>query len=293
MKHVNHSPAAPQPQPQPLLPYPPGCTVGRFSRREKRFSVALWLHGEEVWVHSNNSGSMLGLKRPGMPVMVSPAANPARKLPFTQECVWMDWGRPPADSPQPPSQLAALPGPQVPCCADVAAYDTNTRGFWVGVNTSTPNRLLAAAFAAGRLPFAAGYTHLRREAVRGDSRLDACLTGPGLPPLWVECKNVTMVEDEVACFPDAATERGQKHLRAMMDIVRHGERAATFYLVQRADGQCFGPAEVVDPAYARLFWEAVAAGVEMYPFRAHIHAAGIDLGALLPLVLEKPTDESR
>ena len=286
MTHVNQSapitPAAPTatvatarvPSP-PLLPYPAHCAVGRFVSRHKRFSVAVHMHGEEVWVHSNNSGSMLGLKRQGMPVMVSPAANPGRKLAWTQECVWMDRGRPP---------LAPLPPCTSPCEADPAAYDDIRTGFWVGVNTSTPNRLLAAAFAAGRLPFATGYSHLQREAQRGDSRLDACITGPGLPPLWVECKNVTMVEDEVACFPDAATERGQKHLRAMMDIVRCGERAATFYLIQRADGHCFGPADIIDPCYAELFWEAVAAGVEIYPFRAHVSAAGIDLGELLPLV---------
>lgn len=275
--HVNQSPVAPSPS--PLLPYPAQCAVGRFVSRHKRFSVALHLHGEETWVHSNNSGSMLGLKRPGMPVMVSPAANPARKLAWTQEAVWMNWGRP-HPTPRP------LPHFQAPCDADPRAYDAQPlagSGFWVGVNTSTPNRLLAAAFAAGRLPFAAGYAHLQREAQRGDSRLDACLTAPGLPPLWVECKNVTMVEDEVACFPDAATERGQKHLRALMDIVAHGERGAMFYLVQRADGQCFGPADVIDPTYADLFWQALDAGVEIYPFRAHISAAGIDLGELLPL----------
>ena len=157
------------------------------------------------------------------------------------------------------------------------------RGLWVGVNTSVPNRMIEVAFHAGRLAFAAGYTQCRREAKRGESRLDACLTGPDLPPLWVECKNVTMVEDGVACFPDPATERGQKHLRELMDIVRCGERAAMFYLVQRPDGHCFGPADVVDPAYAALFYEAMDAGVEIYPYRASVSPAGIELEGLLPV----------
>jgi sugar fermentation stimulation protein A len=127
----------------------------------------------------------------------------------------------------------------------------------------------------------------RREARCGASRLDARMDAPqdsGLPPLWVECKNVTMVEDDVAAFPDAATERGQKHLREMMEIVRQGQRAAMFYLVQRADGHCFGPADYVDPVYAGLFYEAAAAGVEMYPHRALVSEHGIDLGPLLPVV---------
>ncbi len=283
----------------PLLPFPSGCITGAFVRRVKRFSVEMRYRDESVWIHSNNSGSMMGLLRPGASVLASPAANPNRKLRWTQEAVRM----------------------------------TNFGGdFWVGVNTLVPNRLLEAAFHAGKLPWAAGYTHFRREASYGESRLDARLdapsggqpgvqpnvqpdvspdiwpgirratcpsaegvgknagalsqkadTTPSLPPLWVECKNVTMVEDNVACFPDAATERGQKHLREMMGLVRQGHRAACFYLIQRADGACFGPADVVDPAYADLFWQAVDAGVEMYPHRAIVTERGIDLGDLLPL----------
>lgn len=241
----------------PLLPYPAGCVTARLVGRHKRFSVELLRDGQTIWAHSNNSGSMLGLLRPGAPVLLSPAANPARRLPWTQEAVWLAG--------------TALPSGQ------------ETQGFWVGVNTSVPNRMLEAAFRAGRLPFAAGYDRLTREAKRGQSRLDGLCSGPGLPPLWVECKNVTMVEDDAACFPDAASERGQKHLRELMDIVRQGQRAAMFYLVQRPDGRCFAPADFIDPVYARLFHEAVAAGVEVYPFRARVSPAGVELGELLPL----------
>lgn len=321
----------------PLLPLPQGCVIGSFVQRRKRFSVELQLNGEELWVHSNNSGSMLGLTRPGSPVLVSPATNPARKLKYTQECVWLPQTARPTDpasattstssaaaaasaSPSSATSNAAAParstpatapektvtpGNAAPSCA-VPARSTppsNARpssadpaptrpaplalcalpGFWVGVNTNTPNRMLEAAFHAGRLDFAQGYTNLVREAKRGQSRLDGLITGPGLPPLWVECKNVTMVEDDAACFPDAASERGQKHLRELMDIVAQGERAAMLYLVQRPDGRCFAPADFIDPEYARLFYEALACGVEMYPYRALVSTGGIDLGGLIPL----------
>ena len=254
----------------PLLPLPPHCVVAAFVQRRKRFSVLLQHQGADLWVHSNNSGSMLGLCQPGAPVLASPASNPDRKLKYTQECVWLAQRAvpdPQQQQPQPPQ-----PGVQ-----------PSARGFWVGVNTSTPNRMLEAAFHAHRLPFAQGYTTLVREAKHGQSRLDGLLTGPDLPPLWVECKNVTMVEDDAACFPDAASERGQKHLRELMDIVASGERAAMLYLVQRPDGTCFAPADFIDPAYAALFYEALHAGVEMYPFRALVSPAGIDLGPLLPV----------
>lgn len=261
----------------PLLPLPPHCIVAAFVARRKRFSVLLQHQGADLWVHSNNSGSMLGLCLPGAPVLASPASNPDRKLKYTQECVW----------------LARRAVPElIESAHESGSYESGAqspaRGFWVGVNTSTPNRMLEAAFHARRLPFAQGYTTLVREAKRGQSRLDGLLTAPDLPPLWVECKNVTMVEDNAACFPDAASERGQKHLRELMDIVACGERAAMFYLVQRPDGECFAPADFIDPAYAALFYEALSAGVEMYPFRALVSPAGIDLGPMLPVRPERP-----
>ncbi len=248
----------------PLIPLPSNCITGSFVERRKRFSVLLQCGNVFVWAHSNNSGSMLGLTRPGVPVLASPATNPARKLKYTQECVWLkqwDDGSGIADTP----------------------VSTLGRGFWVGVNTSVPNRMLEAAFRAGRLPFAAGYASLMREVKRGQSRLDALLTGADMPPLWVECKNVTMVEDDVACFPDAASVRGQKHLLELIDIVACGERAAMFFLVQRPDGRCFAPADCIDPEYAALFYKARDAGVEMYPFRAVVSPHGIDLADLLPV----------
>ena len=257
---MKDSPAFPSGE-GPLLPFEGPCLAGTFLQRVKRFSVALETGAETIWVHSNNSGSMLGLTRPGSPVLASRAANPKRKLHYTQEAVW----------------LGETEG----------ARPVEGRGFWTGVNTSVPNRMLEAAFHAGRLPFAQGYNRIAREVKRGASRLDACLAGPELPPLWVECKNVTMVEDGVACFPDAASERGRKHLLELMDIVRQGERACMFYLVQRADGGCFGPADCIDPEYARLFYEALAQGVEMHAWRARVCPEGVLLQGEIP-VLEAP-----
>ena len=207
-----------------LLPFPSGCVVGRLIRREKRFFVHVLIDGKPDVAHTNNTGSMIGLLRPGAPVLLSPAQNPERKLRWTLELVW---------------------------CGDPAAYPRG--GFWAGVNTSTPNRMLEAAFGL--------------------------LEGPGMPRLWVECKNVTMSEDDVALFPDAVSERGLKHLGTLKGIVAAGERAAMFYCIQRPDACCFGPADMIDPAYAVGLRDAVAHGVEVYPHLAVLTVEGIGLEA--------------
>ncbi|MCG8533446.1 MAG: DNA/RNA nuclease SfsA [Desulfovibrionales bacterium] len=237
---------------RPLIAYPKGCVAGSFVRRVKRFSVEIMVEGESVWIHSNNTGSMMGLLREGSPVLASPATNPNRKLKWTQEAVGLHM----------PDGVK-----------------------WVGVNTQTPNKMLKIAFEEGLLSWAEGYDVFKSEAKVGDSRADGLIrcSDDSKPPIWVECKNVTMVEDEVACFPDAVTERGQKHLRNMMSLVQQGQRAVFFYLIQRPDGHCFAPADVIDPAYAELFYEALELGVEVYPYRATVTEDGIYLGELLPV----------
>ncbi|MDR1685657.1 MAG: DNA/RNA nuclease SfsA [Desulfovibrio sp.] len=242
-----------------LLPFPPGGLRATLVRREKRFMVECETSEGRFWAHTNNSGSMLGLTRPGIPVFLSPAAGANRKSAWTLEMVGL----------HPPKAGEPV--------------------LWAGVNTLTPNRLLRAAFQAGLLPWTRGYTQYRPEVRRGASRFDALFTGPGLPPLWVECKNVTMVEDDAAAFPDAVSERGHKHLREMAAVAAAGERAVFFYCVQRPDGRCFTPADYVDPVYAELFYEAEAAGVECRPQRALLSEKGVSLGDILPVAPRSST----
>ncbi len=236
-----------------FVPFPGPVTPGIFLAREKRFLVRARLEGREIWLHSNNTGSMLGLTRPGMPLLASRSDNPRRRLAHTQEAVRLGDGE---------------------------------RGFWVGVDTSVPGRMLRAAFLAGALPFLRGYETLRTEVRRGESRVDALARGRGLPDLWTECKNVTLVEDGIALFPDAPSERAARHLRELMDIVRSGARAVMFYLVQRPDGRCFGPAWAVDGRYAELFHEAVRAGVGVEAWEGEVSPSGVRLKGRLPLADE-------
>ena len=139
------------------------------------------------------------------------------------------------------------------------------------------------AWQTKAMPELIGYENFRKEAKVGQSRLDAYLAG-GKGELWVECKNVTLVEEQVACFLDAVTERGQKHLRELMKLAKTGARVALFFLIQRPDGHCFGPADFIDPVYAELFHEALGKGVEVWPYVAHVDQTGITLGKKLKVV---------
>jgi sugar fermentation stimulation protein A len=230
----------------PVVELPEKSLMAKFLRREKRFLVEVEACGKTFWVHTNNSGSMLGLLRPGAEVLISPARGPGRRLPYTLELMKID--------------------------------DT-----WVGVNTLTPNRLLRKAWELSLIPELAPYTDYRSEARLASSRLDARLTGT-IGTLWIEAKNVTLVESGVGYFPDAITQRGQKHLRELMELARTGCRVACFYLVQRGDARCFAPADFIDEEFSRLFHQALEAGVEAWPYQASVSPKGIGLASRLPIL---------
>ncbi len=145
-------------------------------KRYKRFLADVTLErGEMVTAHCSNSGRMTGCNQPGQPVYLTFHDNPKRKLKYTWEMIEM------------PTSL-------------------------VGVNTLVPNRLVAKALESGQVPELAAYDQVATEVrVNQNSRLDLKLTGDGLPDVFVEIKNCTLVEDGCARFPDAPTARGQKH----------------------------------------------------------------------------------
>ena len=115
------------------------------------------------------------------------------------------------------------------------------------------------------------------------SRIDLLLEGHR-GRCFVEVKNVTLVEEGRALFPDAVTTRGQKHLHELMRVVREGDRGVIFFTVQRGDGETVSPADMIDPEYGRLLRLAIESGVEALAYRAEVTTADIRLIERLPVV---------
>jgi len=241
------------------LNFPSPLVSGRFLKREKRFFIHARLDdGRMVVAHTNNTGRMTGCLSDQARVWLSPAVNPARKLKWSLEIV------------------------------ETEAKDHRGRKLKVrvGVNTALANQLVVEAIGNGRIPAIGDFATLRTEVGYGtrNSRIDILLEG-GLRKVWVEVKNVSLVENGHARFPDAPSERARKHLLELGEMVAAGDRAALVFCIQRSDARTVGPADDIDPEYGKLLREAAAAGVEVMGIRAEVTEQAIIAKTPLPLVL--------
>ncbi len=229
------------------LPSP--LIAGHLVRRYKRFLADVELNdGTLVTAHTPNTGSMLQCAVPGHQVLISHSDNPKRKLAYTLELI------------------------------EVA-------GFWVDTHTLRTNRVAEEALRGGAISELSGW-QVTPEHTYGDSRIDFLLEQEDRQAL-VEVKNVTLLcGPQCACFPDAVTTRGQKHLRTLMAARETGLRAAVLFVVQRGEATSFRPADDIDPEYGRLLRQAVSSGVEALAYGTCVSPTETFIARRLPVLLD-------
>jgi sugar fermentation stimulation protein A len=228
------------------MDYPSPLEKVTLVARSKRFLAEVRREGgAPLTVHCANSGSMKTCFETGWPGWISKSPNPDRKLSHTLELV--DNGR----------------GP-------------------ICVNTGMANRVVEEALSTGLIPELAGYSVYRSESVwKPGTRFDFSFGNGDRAAGYLEVKSVSMVRDGSYRFPDAVTERGQKHLRELMAAKKEGFRAVLLFLLMRGDAERFEPAADIDPEYARLLAEAGTAGVEILVYGTVIGGTGIKIGSKL------------
>lgn len=224
---------------------------GTLIKRYKRFLADVTLeNGDLITAHTPNTGSMMGCCEPGSTVWLRDTQNPDRKYPYSWEMVEIKTGN------------------------------------LVGINTHLSNALVAEAIEKGIITELRNYDHIRREVKYGEenSRIDLLLEDGNKADCYLEVKNVTLVENHIAYFPDAVTERGSKHLRELQKIVMQGKRAVIFYCIQRSDVREVRPADHIDPEYGHLLRDAIKTGVEAVAYSATITPVRIGLITPVPVI---------
>lgn len=234
-----------------LIRFEPLLQGGVLLRRYKRFLADVRLDdGRELTLHCPNTGSMTGCAEPGSRVWVRLEQKAGRKLPGSWELV--------------ESQSGGL------AC----------------IHSARANAVVARALALNLITPLAGYTRVRAE-VRlpgGESRFDFLLSEPG--DCVVEVKSVTLaMGDGVGAFPDAVSLRGQKHLKALLEVASSGRRACLLFCVMHAGINRVQPADQIDPVFGQLLRMAVAGGVEVHALSVMPSPEGLRLAGMLPVDL--------
>ena len=220
--------------------YPP-LIEGILIRRYQRFFAEIKIkNGEIVVAHCPNTGSMTGVCIPGNRVFLSQSNNPKRKLLYTWEIIEVD-------------------------------------GELVGINTALPNNIIGKMIHNHLIPELEPYQTYKSEVPYGKekSRIDFLLSG-SLPDRYVEVKNTTWAEDNLALFPDTVTIRGQKHLRELIDRIDNNDQATIIYFIHRGDCDRFSPGYEADPEYGEILRTAVNKSLQILACRFKVCPIGID-----------------
>jgi len=220
-----------------------------LKKRYKRFLADVILDdGSMMTAYCPNTGSMRSCSAPGSKVLLSKSENKKRKYPYTLEMV--------------------------------RSGDT-----WVGVNTGLTNQIVVEAINQGKIHELGQVEVVNTEVkVSSNSRLDVMVEAAGLKT-YIEIKNCSLVEGEIAMFPDAVTARGTKHLYELAKLVGRGHGGVIFYLVQRGDAKIFRPAVQIDPVYAAALKEVAKQGVKVLVYQAAVKPSGIEVENSLPFSL--------
>lgn len=218
---------------------------GRFLERPNRFIAYVETEQGIERVHVKNTGRCKELLIPGAVVYLEKSANSARKT-----------------------------------ACDLIAVRKGE--LLVNMDAQAPNKVFAEWVANGG--FLQDVTSIRSEYTFGDSRLDFCLeTSKGLH--FVEVKGVTLERDGEACFPDAPTERGIKHIRELQKAVEQGIDATLFFVIQMQGMHSMRPNDITQPAFGMALREAAANGVNVCAYDCAVTPESLVMRQPVPVIL--------
>ncbi len=154
----------------------------------------------------------------------------------------------------------------------------------ISLDTTLPNRLIGRALSVDAISEFRGWKLDRSEVTLGRSRFDFLLSREDGRQLVLEVKSVTLVEEGVALFPDAVTERGARHVRELGDLAgKEGWEAAVLFVLQRADARSISAAREIDPRFADALAQARKAGVRALGRRCRVTFDAVSLGEPVPV----------
>ncbi|KAI9914601.1 hypothetical protein PsorP6_007215 [Peronosclerospora sorghi] len=218
---------------------------------------------DAITVYCPNTGPMIGLLDaiPHVRVQLSKSCDPKRKYAYTLEMI----------------QIHVA-----------GARQNGVRDVWVGIHSTSANRMIEKALTSRWLTELGHYDSVRREVKYAkNSRVDFVLSsnardGTILHEKYIEVKSVTLAmeasgESSLRCavFPDTVSTRAQKHVTELTELLLTKAKApsappnlsgAIIFLVQRDDCDEFAPSIQHDKKFTQLCAAAAKAGIQLLAY---------------------------
>ena len=196
-----------------------------FIERPNRFLTRVKFEGKVVESHLPDSGRLKELLFPNAKVLIKKEDNPNRKTQFSTQAVWS--------------------GEEL-----------------ISINSWLPNQFINFMLLNQLLPFLNGFEFVKREVTVGKNRFDF-LVQKGNVKRYIEVKSVTLVENGVAKFPDAVTERGARHVKHLSEMIKENIECMVLFVVQRSDATKFLPQWERDPVFSQTILDAYRNGLKV------------------------------
>ena len=154
---------------------------------------------------------------------------------------------------------------------------------YISLDTNLPNKLVRQMLEKKELPFLKEW-NLKKTEVKVDKHRFDFLLEKQESEFYLEVKSVTLVENGVAMFPDAVTERGKKHMEELSKLKESGSGAGVLFVCQRDDVREFMPHWERDPKFASSLLRANSIGVEVWIIACEVTSTEINYKFSIPYI---------
>ena len=199
---------------------------GKFIERPNRFIAYVDVDGEVCKCHVKNTGRCRELLLPGVTVFLEEGDNPDRKTKY--------------------SLVGVMKGE-----------------LMLNMDSQAPNKVVKEWLESEEL--FKGITYIKPEMTYGKSRIDFYFETEE-KKCYMEVKGVTLIDGNVARFPDAPTDRGIKHIEHLIELKELGYDTYIMFVIQCKGVEVFEPNDVTHKAFGDALRKAHKAGVKILAY---------------------------
>ena len=229
-----------------------------FVRRLNRFVAEVLIDGKAEQVHVKNTGRLQELLVPKAKVTLQKVDDPERKTAYDL----------------------------------ISVYKPKLK--WVNIDSLAPNELMKQQLMS------LNYDVVKPEYTYGNSRFDFYMertgiasvgsarfaneTGQRVEKYLTEVKGCTLAADlkrGIGLFPDAPTERGEKHLEELAAAAKEGYRCTIAFVIQMNGIHMVFPNNDTQPEFGQALVRAAKAGVQVVYYGCHVEADSIRITSVV------------